>query len=116
MLVVAVLMFVKLTAPSVAGEQTLLFKAVQAKKHFGSSTSAEQLNGVSHCGAGRPCGDGEMSFDLTCALLKPPHPTECVLELHAGAVPSRVGRQGGSVTEGSKLFIDKNSFLDRSPL
>lgn len=43
-----------------------------------------------------------MSFDLTCALLKPPRPAECVSELHAGAVPGRVGRQGRSVTEGSK--------------
>lgn len=52
-----------------------------------------------------------MSFDLTYALLKPPFPTGGVSELHAGAAPSRVGRQGGCVMEGNKSFIDRNISL-----
>lgn len=57
-----------------------------------------------------------LTFDLTCALLKLPCPTESISELHAGAVLSGVGRQRGSVMEGSKLFIDRNISLNRSLL
>lgn len=55
-----------------------------------------------------------MSFNLTYALLKPSHSTVCMSELHAGAVPSTVGRQGGSVMEGNKTFVGRNISLIRS--
>lgn len=61
--------FVKQTAPSVAREPrvtvSFAIQSCASKKHFGSSTSAEQLNGIGCCGARRCCGDVEMSFGLT---------------------------------------------------